>query len=131
MAMIGAYGPVVFIASENTIRTFTNFTRNEKGRWAKHDVIMKKPILEFIGPDIGTISFNMRFDVSYGMKPKNEIDRLMWIVRRGEAHTLILGGVPIGFNKWTINSVDQNWEHFDNKGNLLVGEVTVSLEEYV
>lgn len=129
--MIGTFGPIVFIASDDVIKTFNSFNRTEQGRWAKHDVIGRKPVSEFLGPDLGTISFRMRFDVSYGMNPRKEMDNLVTMVRDGKAYPLIIGGKGLGVSKWSLQSVSQDWKYFDNRGNLLIGEVTVSLEEYV
>lgn len=129
--LIGTFGPIVFVVSDEAIKTFNSFTRNEQGRWAKHDVVGKKPIADFIGPDLGTITFNMRFDVSYGMNPRKEMDQLVAMVRDGKVYPLIIGGKGIGVYKWSLQSVSQSWQYIDNKGNLLIAEATVSLEEYV
>jgi phage protein U len=128
--MIGTFGPIVFVASADLLNTFNSFSRKEQGRWAKHDVVLKKPVSEFLGPDLGTISFNMRFDVSYGMNPRKELDKLVTMAR-GEVHPLIIGGRALGFNKWSLQSVSENWTRIDNRGNVLVADISVELEEYV
>lgn len=129
--MIGTFGPVVFVASDEVLKTFDNFVRHEQGRWTKHDIIGKKPKPEFLGPDLGSISFTMRFDVAFGMNPRKEMDNLLSMVRDGKYYTLVIGGKGLGVNKWSLQSVTQNWRRVDNRGNILVGEVTVELEEYV
>ncbi len=129
--MIGTFGPIVFFTSDTAIKTFDSLSRSEQGRWAKHDVIGKKPISEFLGPDLGKISFKMRFDAMYGMNPRKEMDNLLSMVRDGKCYPLIIGGKGLGVSKWSLQSVTQEWKYLDNRGNLLVGEVSVELEEYV
>ena len=129
--MIGALGNVVFVASADTIRTFDNFSRSTASRWAKHERIGQKPKTEFIGPDLDTINFAMRFDVAYGINPRKEMEDLLDIARSGQAVPLVIGGKGLGVNLWIIKSVKQNWTRVDNRGNVLVGTAEVELEEYV
>ncbi|MCD5324783.1 MULTISPECIES: phage tail protein [Pontibacillus] len=129
--MIGTLGPVIFYTSEQSMRTFTDFQRSEGGRWATHDRMLQKPASEFLGPELGTISFNIRFDVQYGMNPRKEMDKLLSMVRNGETYVLVIGGKGLGMKRWSLQKVVQKWEHVDNRGNLLVSNLSVSLEEYV
>lgn len=86
---------------------------------------------EFLGPDLDEITFRMRFDVQYGMNPKQEMDRLLDMSRTGKAETLIIGGVPLGMDKWTVRTVKQKWKTVDGRGQLLQAEVDVTLKEYM
>lgn len=129
--MIGSLGPIVFVANAKTIRTFEDFNRRSSSRWAKHDVIGSKPKSQFIGPGLDSISFTMRFDVSYGIKPRKELDALVGLERAGKAMALTIGGKGVGIGLWIITSLDQTWDVIDNKGNVLIGNANISLEEYV
>lgn len=129
--MIGTFGPVVFVASAETVRTFDDLSRKEQGRWAKHDVVLKKPVSEFLGPDLGTVTFKMRFDASLGVNPRKEMDKLLEMVRDGKAYPLIIGGKGLGLSKWSLQDISQDWKYLENRGHLIVGEVTVNLEEYI
>lgn len=129
--MIGSFGKVVFFASAEAMRTFDGFTRNSSSRWAKHDVLLLKPVSQFIGPGLDTITFSMRFDIRHGMNPRKEMNTLLEMERSGKVETLIIGGVPLGVFKWKITNLSQKWTQLDGKGNLLVGGLDVTLEEYV
>ncbi|GAV21617.1 phage tail protein [Carboxydothermus pertinax] len=129
--MIGALGDVVFVVSDKTIRTFDDFERSAEGRWAKHDIHLAKPKLEFLGPELETISFSMRFDVSYGINPRKERDRLAKLARSGKAVPLVIGGKKLGDKLWVVKSVKEKWNNVDNRGNVLVSVIEVELEEYV
>ena len=129
--MIGTWGDMVFVASADVIKTFDAFKRTESARWAKHDIHLQKSKSEFLGVDAGKVTFTMRFDASYGLNPREELNKLVKYVRNGEAHKLIIGGKRVGIGKWYMPDTNQDWNFFDNLGNVLVGSVTVNLEEYV
>lgn len=129
--MIGTFGDVVFVASSEKIRTFDEFSRETAARWAIHEVHLRHPVPEYIGPGQDTINFTMYFDVRYGMNPRIELDRLLVMARSGTAATLTIGGSALGVSKWYIESVPQHYDYFDNRGKLLVGRAVVTLKEYV
>lgn len=128
--MLGSLGSVVFETSIDRIRTFDNLKRQGKARFATHELVDRKPSLQFTGLDLDTLSFDMRFDVSLGLNPLKELKSLREIRDKGEAVDFILNGQPIGENLWVIESIDENLDVIDNKGNILVATVSVQLKEY-
>jgi phage protein U len=131
VAIIGSLGDIVFEVSNQKVRTFNDFSRSASARWADHEIIGRKPLSEFIGPDLDEIKFRMRFDVALGLNPRNELDRLLIKCRTGKPETLVIGGKPLGMFKWTVRQVGQSWKTFDGAGRLLVAEVDVTLKEYM
>ncbi|MFH5187102.1 phage tail protein [Paenibacillus sp. TAB 01] len=129
--MIGAFGDVVFIATAETLRTFEDFSRKSSARWAKHEILLRKPKSQFLGPDLDTISFKMRFDVSYGVKPRDEMEKLLVMNRNGEVADLTIGGKSLGEGLWAITSLEQSWDHIDTNGNVLIATASIELEEYM
>ncbi|MCZ8520120.1 MULTISPECIES: phage tail protein [Paenibacillus] len=129
--MIGAFGDVVFFATLETQRTFTDFSRKSSARWAKHDVLLRKPLGQFTGPELDQVSFKMRFDVRYGVNPRAEMERLLVMQRDGRVADLTIGGKSLGMGQWVITSLDQSWDEIDNEGIVLVGTASISLEEYI
>ena len=129
--MIGSYGSVTFKVSADTVKTFQDLARSEKGRWAKTDRVLLKPISQFLGPDLGTVTFVMKFNAQLGVNPRKETDKLIKMARNGYVGALILGGKRVGVAKWAMQGVDVNFKTIDNRGNVIIAEATVSLEEYV
>ncbi|MDR7318922.1 phage tail protein [Brevibacillus nitrificans] len=129
--MIGSLGSVVFVASQATIRTIQEFTRNGGSRYAVHEILNQKPKAQWIGPGLDTVSFSMRFDASYGLNPRKELNQLVELERAGKALPLTIGGEGMGVYLWTITSLEQKWDHIDNQGNLLIASANISLKEYV
>ncbi|WP_088227781.1 phage tail protein [Desulfosporosinus sp. FKB] len=129
--MIGYFGDIIFETSDQRILTFSGFKRDVKGRWEKHAVIGKKPVSEFSGPDLDTVTFTVNLNGSYGVKPRDEMERWAQYVSQGFAGVLVIGGRPIGDNLWDVQSVSEAWDTIFNQGELYSGKIDVTLEEYV
>ncbi|GGG32994.1 hypothetical protein GCM10007425_29600 [Lysinibacillus alkalisoli] len=129
--MIGAFGDIVFSVSRETARTLKDLTRTESGRYATHDIHLKKPKLEFLGPGLSTLSFKMEFDANLGVNPRKETDSLIRMQREGRYGLFILGGRRIGMGYFVLKSVNVDYKRIDNKGNMLAASADVTLEEYV
>ena len=129
--MIGTFGPVKFIASADTMRTFRDFKRTTSARWAVHDIHLKQPVPEYLGPGQGAVSLAMQFDVQYGINPRVEMDKLVVMARKGQRHRLVIGGKGLGVGYWYINNLNEEWTAIDNKGLILRSSVQVELSEYV
>lgn len=129
--MIGAWGDVTFFVTEKEMRTFDNFKRNESARWSKHDIHGEKSKSEYLGMDAGTLSFTMHFSAFHGVNPRKELDKFVKKARHGDANILVIGNKRLGVGKWYIPNVGEDWDYFDNKGNVLSAKINVSMEEYV
>jgi phage protein U len=128
--MIGTFGDVVFTASSDKVNTFDNLQRSTAARWAIHEPHLGYPVPEYLGPGQDSITFTMRFDVTLGVNPREEMDRLLTYARIGYASELTIGGKGLGVGQWYVESVGQTWTVVDNRGNLLAGTVDVTLKEY-
>lgn len=129
--MIGALGDIIFKVSIKDVNTFQDLTRSSGGRWATHEVHMQKPKSEFLGPDLDTVNFTMQFDIMLGRSPRKDMEKLMQYTRTGEELLLVIGGDAMGYYRWVVESVEQEYTKVDNHGNVLKGKADVKLKEYV
>lgn len=129
--MIGYFGSIVFQSSSKKLLTFNDFKYAAAGRWEKHNVIGKKPVSEFIGPDTDSITFTIILNGSYGVKPRTEMETWIEMVNSGEVDILVVGNKPLGKDKWSVKSVSEAWDVIFNKGELFSGKIDVTLEEYI
>lgn len=121
---------VVFETSSDKILNFNDFTRQSSTRTVDHEILLKKPKTEFLGPNLDTISFTIRLSSMYGVKPLEEMNKLLILQRAGTPVTLTIGEKGIGVNKWTIEELEQGWNTIDNQGNLIEAELSITLKEY-
>lgn len=127
---VGSIGAIPFVVSAEKIRTFHDFSRTGAGRWAKHDLVGRKPVLEFLGPDIEKISMKIQLRVDHGINPESELERLRKMRDDGEVFPLILGGSPVSNEYWTIESIGENVSFWRAGGKISSVTVDISLQEY-
>ncbi|MCF8018294.1 MAG: phage tail protein [Vallitaleaceae bacterium] len=130
MAVIGTLGDIVFSVSRDEVNTFDGMKWDSSAKYATHERHLKNTLLEFTGTEADSISFNMHFSVFLGVNPMQEIVKLLIAQRTGKIMRLVIGSKAYGRNKWVIEKLSKDLEKFDNKGNLLVAKVSVSLKEY-
>lgn len=128
--LIGFLGGTPFVVSSPYIYTFDNYTRNSAGRWAKHDLVGKKPVLEFIGPDVEEITYNMQLRADHGLNPRTELSKLRRERDQGTVLPLILGGHVIGSGRWVIKSIGEKVTSWTGNGQPLAVTVDINLCEY-
>lgn len=128
MGVIGVFGTVPFVCSDSMVLTFSKLNRDRQVRWAKHDVIGKKPTLEWVGEDLNTVSITIRLDTSLGMPPIVGIKAIEVMQESKEPHILLIGGEPLG--RYVITAVTENRKFHTGCGVCQVAEVTLSLTEY-
>lgn len=128
---IGTLGKIVFEVSDSKVFTIDELKRSAKMRYAKHDVIGKKPVLEKLGPDLSELKFRIILSASNGVNPMNDIKRIRKAMDDGTAISLLVGGNVIGECKWVIADYEEGYSQVDNKGNVWRLDVDLSLQEYV
>ena len=125
---IGCLGRVPFICSHGKVLTFSKLSRERKIRWARHEVIGQKPVLEWIGEDLNTVSMTVRLDVSLGVLPHVALKFLESMMASKEPHILLIGGEMLG--RYVIASVHEDRKFHTGLGICQVAEVTLSLIEF-
>lgn len=141
--IVGYMGDVPFITSRQVLLTFDDFGRNSEGRWAKHELVGQKPVLEFLGPDTEVITMKIMLRRDHGINPEKVLTKLRQMRDTGEVFPLVLGsrvirnnikalmkkGVAPGAGLWILRSVGESVTHWAG-GNPYIVEVSVTLEEY-
>ena len=126
--MIGILGELPFVCSSKKVFTFNTLARDHSARWATHEIIGKKPVLEFVGEGLSSGTLSMRFDASLGVLPKDALDRLKRMLENRQYKTLIIGEEYLG--KYVIDSISEERLYHSNKGLCLVATASVKLVEW-
>ena len=134
--MIGAIGSkalddvIVFEVSDKRILTFDGFKRSNKINLAKNNVLMKKPVSEYVGQELDTISFTVFFKAQLGTDPREEVDKLIYLNRDGAVVTLVIWGKAFGTYRWVITALDMEWDKINKSGYCGDIKCQITLEEY-
>ncbi len=126
MAMLGNLGDIVFQVYSGHVLNYESVSRTATGKYADHQVIKRKPISEWTGPDLDQVSISMTFNASLGIDPAAESDKLREMIN-GKAHSLVLGNEHWGM--FTIRNVTDESEIF-MRGQRWIVTVTVDLVEW-
>lgn len=127
---IGTFGTIIFLTTTDLVRTFKNMTRDTNVRLASHDIIGKKPVIEWIGPGTDTIKFSMQFNSILGVDPKDEEKELREMAQTGKVAHIIVNGKPISDYKFIIESISSSERCFDSFGKLIKSTVDITVKEY-
>ena len=130
MAVIGTWGDITFAVSRNQIKTLDGLKWDSGAKYSTHDRHLKEPLLEFTGTDVESMTFTMFFSAFLGVNPIAEVSKLLKAMRRGEVHRLVIGPKAYGTNKWVITKLSNSLPRYDNRGNLLVAKVSVTMKSY-
>lgn len=132
MALVGTFGALIFEASGARVHTFSDLRVSTQNRFAQHDVHLETPILEYIGPGLSAVSFNMNFNSQWGSEPTASLMVLRTYLKSGFVSPLLVGMRPVtlGFNLFVCTQVDEEHKYFDATGALFGAAVDVQLMEY-
>lgn len=126
--IIGALGSLPFVCAYGKVLTFNDLSREHSVRWAKHEVIGKKPVLEWVGEDLMTVSLKIRFDTSLGVPPLIGLYHLKKMINNKQVKTLVIGGEYFG--RFVIESISEERKYHTGAGVCMVAEATLNLLEW-
>lgn len=130
--MIGSLGEVAFEVSSKKVFTFGELSRERTARINFHERLGGlKPLAEFIGPGVESISFTIRLSRYLGVDPLAEVATLRKMCDSGTAASFSLDGKPQGDGLWLVESIKETWRNVDNKGNPTEIDCDIQLKEYM
>ena len=127
---VGSMGDIPFVVTYGKIRTFSDYGRSGSGRWAKHDLIGRKPVMEFLGPDVEKVSMKIQLRTDHGINPESELGRLRKMRDTGAVFPFLLGGAPVSDNYWLLEDIGENVSYWRAGGKILSVSVDITLTEY-
>lgn len=132
MGMIGNFGSrIMFQTSDQKILTFSGLTQKVSGKYAKHSVQGQKDRPEFTGPGSRSVSFKILLDISLGIRPREIMDNIETAIENGEAEYLVIGGRPVGNNRFYISSISEAYGEVLSNGEIARATLNITMEEYV
>ncbi len=128
---IGYMGDIVFISSADYFLTPSNYNRESSGRWAEHELLMRKPVSQFGGPGLEKLSFDILLDAGHGISPDEQLKKLRKMRDTGAVFPLVIGGKPVSQSSWRLDSLKESDHFFTANGQLQQCKVAVQLTEYM
>ena len=126
--LVGIFGMLPFTCSAGFVQTFSRFSRTLSEKWAKHQVIGGKPVLEWTGSESASITLSVRLDASLGLPPSAGMLMLKAMLESHDAYSLVIG--TDYFGKFVLEGIEEDRRHFMGAGICLVDEVSLKLTEH-
>ena len=123
----GLFANIPFVTSSAVCLTFKDLKVERSTRWATHEVIGKKPVVEYVGPGLASVSFTIQLNSLLGMPPIAVLKGLQMLMEKKEAQRLLIG--PDYLGKFVIESVSEDRKEHTNLGIPVSGSVTITLKE--
>ena len=134
--MIGAIGSksiddvIMFEVSPDRILTVQEMIRRNNVRFAENNVLLKKPISQYVGPSLDEISMEIMLSAQFGVHPQEEFNKLIRLQRDGWVVSIIIGTSGFGTYRWRIDKLDMNFQLITNKGFIATAPINISFREY-
>lgn len=130
MSRIGSFGGVSFEVSSKKVLTFSDFSRSGSSRWSVHDINLKKPMPEFIGPGQDGLSLKIKLNAYLGVNPESILNKLRDFKDSGKYGPFVIGTKPISSSYWYLDDISEVYNNIDGKGRILSVEATLTIKEY-
>ena len=124
---VGIFGKLPFLCSSAVTFTFKDLSVSRSARWATHEIIGKKPKLEYIGPGLTEVSFNIQLNSSLGTPPLVALIMLKKMLEKKQPERLLIG--PDYLGKFVIESISEGRKYHNNFGICVSAEVGITLKE--
>ena len=129
--VVGAFGDVVFEVSSLKVETLRDLRRQSKGRYATHEIIGRKSVVDFLGVEPDEITFTMQLNADLGVDIRAEQKKLLDMLRDGEAQYLVVGGRALGQGRWYLTGLESKVEYTDGRGWATFMTVEATLREAI
>ena len=130
MAAMAAWGGIRFSVNSRKAFSFSDMERSYSARWEKHDIIGKRPKMEFMGADMDEIKITVILDAQLGVKPRSAMKMFREAAKKGKAAYFYVGGRKVAVNKFCIESGTEHWDEIWSKGELIRATADIVFKEY-
>lgn len=116
-------------SGSRSIAVPSKMQRQSRGRWSSYNLIGRKPIKSFEGPDSAQVTVSITLDSDQGVNPRIMMDRIVQAIEAGTVDYLVIGGKIVG-SRCYIESMSETWERFFQGGRLTRATGEITFAEY-
>ena len=130
MASMAKWGDITFSVNSKKALTFSDMERSYSAKWEAHDIIGKRPKMEFMGADMDEVKIKVILDAQLGIKPRATMKKFRVAAKKGKVAYFYVGGRKVAAHKFCIVSGTEHWEEIWNKGELVRASADITFKEY-
>jgi len=127
---VGSFDDIIFETSSKKVMTFADASREISSRYHSHEIIGGKPLIEYVGPGLDLFNLNIKLNGSFGVNPKNEMNKWIILARAGTPSVLVIGDGPVGVDQWVVRTLRAAMTTFV-ADKLHTADLVITFEEYL
>ena len=128
--VIGSFGQhLVFEVHPDKVFTPVSVKRDMAAAYAEHKVLGAKPRLEFIAPELNTMSLSVHLSAALGVDVEETMLDVETLVSGGFVEKLIIGGVNYGHH--VLTKATEDWSKSDPSGRQISINLALEFKEYL
>lgn len=129
--VVGSLGGIVFTVSDSKIMTMNNVKVSGFASYGKHQRHGGDTLLEFVGNDAGSFTFDITLAAQLGVDVESEIEKIEEAKQNGTILKLVIGKKVYGRYRWVIQKYSVSYKAYDRAGNPILADVSITLAEYL
>lgn len=130
MAAMAQWNGIVFKVNSRQVFTFKNMKRSYSTKWATHDIIGRRPRMEYQGAEMDEMTIEVMLDAEHGVRPRKTMLKFQIASHHGDVANFYIGGRKVSKYKMYLASGSENWKQIWNKGELVRATATLTFREY-
>ena len=124
------FGPMVFQASSESLAPISEIGYSIALETDQQEADEQKPSTYIKNVELATLAFTVTYCESLNTDPRHEWGRWASVLNEKKPYPLILGGKPLGSDKWLLVGVEAS--ELEYIGDTLIRAVlTIAMDEYV
>lgn len=127
--MIASFGKVTFKVTDKEIKIFNDLSISKSARFATHERVNNKPLLQFMGLNAESITFTMQLIENVTGSILKDLKELNKMLSSGIPYAFFLGTKKKG--NFVLESISENYNIINNLGHIEMVTLNLSLKEYV
>ena len=127
--IIGSFGKLlVFEVNADKILTPRGVRREMSAAYEEHKVLLHKPRLEYLAPELNSFSFSVLLSASMGVDPADTMLTVQALILGGMVEKLILGGMNYG--RHVLVKATEDWARSGPRGNPISIQAALEFRQY-
>lgn len=128
--VIGSFGQhLVFEVHPDKVFTPVSVKRDMAAAYEEHKILGAKPRLEFIAPELNTMSLSVHLSAALGVDVEETMLDVETLVSGGFVEKLIIGGVNYGHH--VLTKATEDWSKSDPSGRQISINLALEFKEYL
>ena len=128
--VIGSFGQhLVFEVHPDKVFTPVSVKRDMAAAYEEHKVLGAKPRLEFIAPELNTMSLSVHLSAALGVDVEETMLDVETLLSGGFVEKLIIGGVNYGHH--VLTKATEDWSKSDPSGRQISINLALEFKEYL